>query len=239
MWFSSRSNSPRAVHDATNSFGRASIGDGAFAAFRVRALIVGAGAVGQVYAHHLPCGGAKVSVFVREKYADPWRDDLPLIHLNQWRGGRRGQERSPTQAGTPDHVLTSPEEVRARDAVAPFEQIWLCVSSSALADDWLPELLAAVDDAAMVLQQPGLEDHALIAEHIPDERIVQGFITMINQASPLPGARAPSGTAYDFAPFVKTPFSGTRGSDVVRALGAGGSRDEPQPGRDSRRESTS
>ncbi|HTJ46743.1 MAG TPA: 2-dehydropantoate 2-reductase N-terminal domain-containing protein, partial [Kofleriaceae bacterium] len=49
----------------------------------MRVLVVGAGAVGQVYARHAQQGGADVTFFVREKYRDEVARGLDLYPLNK------------------------------------------------------------------------------------------------------------------------------------------------------------
>ena len=46
-------------------------------------LLVGAGAVGQVYGRHLQLGGAQVTFFVREKYLESLRGGMPVYPLNK------------------------------------------------------------------------------------------------------------------------------------------------------------
>ena len=55
-----------------------------------RVLVVGAGAVGQVYARHAQQGGAEVTFFVRDKYRNEVARGLDLYPLN--RGQRHRTE---------------------------------------------------------------------------------------------------------------------------------------------------
>ena len=52
-----------------------------------KVLIVGAGAVGQVYARHAQLGGAEVTFFVRDKYREEVSRGFDMYPLN-----RRGTE---------------------------------------------------------------------------------------------------------------------------------------------------
>ncbi|HIA02218.1 MAG TPA: hypothetical protein EYN66_09955, partial [Myxococcales bacterium] len=47
----------------------------------VKVLIIGAGAVGQIYGYFLQRAGAEVSFFVKDKYAEECRQGFPLHHL--------------------------------------------------------------------------------------------------------------------------------------------------------------
>jgi ketopantoate reductase len=181
----------------------------------MRALVVGAGAVGQVYARHLQLGGADVTFFVREKYRATLERGLDMYPLN----GRRPTEPVRFDAFS---VVSRPDEVAART----FDQVYLTVSSPALAGPWLRELIAATGDATIVALQPGNDERAvLLAAGVPADRLVSGMITLISYAAPLPGeTRFPKpGMAYWFPPMAPAPHSGPRErtAAVVRALRAG------------------
>jgi hypothetical protein len=82
----------------------------------MRALIVGAGSVGQVFGHHLARGGAEVSFLVKPKYADDCRRGFTLYPL-----GRRPPR---AQAFAAAGVLTAPEEA----AGTAWDQIVVAVA---------------------------------------------------------------------------------------------------------------
>jgi 2-dehydropantoate 2-reductase len=178
----------------------------------VKALLVGAGAVGQVYGYHLQRGGAEVSFFVKEKYAAECRAGFLLYPL------RRRTE--------PAHfrgfgVLTHMAEVAAER----FDEVWLCVSSTALRGPWLDELLGASGDATVVALTPGLDDREYLRARCSEERIVSGVITLVSYQTPLPGERrSDPGVAYWFPPLSASPFDGApaRVREVVKTLRAGG-----------------
>lgn len=181
---------------------------------RLRVLVIGAGAVGQVFGHHLQRGGAEVAFFVREHHRAEAARGFDLYPLN----GR---------LGAPVHfegfeVLTRTDEVAARR----FDQVYLTVPSTALAGDWLPALIAACGDAILVGLQPGLDDRArLLAAGAAESRLVSGMISLLSYAAPLPGETrfALPGTAYWFPPLAPSPFSGPPepATAVVRALRVG------------------
>lgn len=186
-------------------------------------LLVGAGAVGQAYGRHLQLGGARVSFLVREKYAAACRTGLTLYPLNRPKA-TRWQPVPFAGFG----VLTRPDEV----ATDTWEQVWLCVSSTALQGPWLDALLEAIGNATLVFLQPGLRDRDHLLERWPAERLVQGLITLISYQAPLPGEHVPHpGVAYFFPPLAATPFTGPpdRAQAVVNALRAGGCRAKVSP----------
>jgi len=182
-----------------------------------RVLVVGAGAVGQVYARHAQQGGAEVTFFVRDKYRDEIARGLDLYPLNR---GRRHRTEPVRFDGF--SVVSRPDEVAARR----FDQVYLTVSSPALQGPWLAELIAAAGDATLVSLQPGRDDRETIfAAGAPADRLVSGIITLISYAAPLPGeTRFPRpGMAYWFPPMSPAPFSGPeeRTSAVVALLRKG------------------
>lgn len=165
-----------------------------------RVLVVGAGAVGQVFARHYQLGGADVTLLVKEKYAAEARGGFDLYPLNG-----RGRGRAVRFEGF--GVVTGPEEVAART----FDQVMLTVASPALRGPWLPALVAAAGEATIVALQPGLDDRARLVEAgVREDRLVQGLISLISYHAPLPGeTRFPTpGMAYWFPPRSPSPFSG-------------------------------
>jgi 2-dehydropantoate 2-reductase len=181
-----------------------------------RTLLVGAGAVGATYGHHLARGGVSVDFFVRPKYAAEVAAGLDL-----WRYGLFGRPRH--ERFVPHGVVTTAEEVAARR----YDQVWLCVASPALRGPWLSELLRACGDATIVLLTPGIEDRTLVSAHVPEARIVTGLITLIAWAAPLPGERLPegaSGTAFLLPPLAPIPFSaqGNGADAAAKGLRTGG-----------------
>lgn len=178
----------------------------------MRVLIVGAGAVGQVYARHLQRGGAHITFFVKPKYEESVRQGLVLHPLN----GKRGVVR---MSGY--DVVTSVADVRGLD----YDQVWLCVASNALQGAWLDELGAALPKATFVSLQPGLEERRALEQRLGAERLVHGLITFIAWQAPLPGeSLSPPGIMYWLPPLSATPFSGARErvQPIVETLRRGG-----------------
>lgn len=182
---------------------------------QLRVLVVGAGAVGQVYAHHFQRGGAAVTMFVRAKYQAEAAAGFTLYRLR-----RRKVEAQRFEGFA---VATTAAEV----AAARFDQIVLTVATPALRGPWLAELIAAAGDATIVSLQPGLDARALVlAAGVDEARLVRGLISLISYHAPLPGeTRFPTpGMAYWFPPLAPCPFAGPRDrtAAVVAALRAGG-----------------
>jgi len=176
----------------------------------MRILVVGAGSVGQVYGHHLQRSGAHVSVYVREKYAEEARAGFWL-----YPGGR-----PPGARFVPDAVHTDLDAA----AAAGFDQLWLCVSSTAIRGPLLDAVAAALGDATLVALQPGLRDRELLAPLVPADRLVLGLIAFSAWHAPLPGGPpvpAP-GQGVWFPPFSPSTFEGPQAAAVVAALRSGG-----------------
>ena len=183
-----------------------------------RVLVIGAGAVGQVYARHAQEGGAGITFFVRDKYRDQIARGLDLYPLN--RGRRRRTEPVRFEGFS---VVSRADEVAAQR----FDQVYVTVSSPALRGPWLAELIAATGDATIVALQPGREDRdTIIAAGASPDRLVSGMITLISYAAPLPGETrfGKPGMAYWFPPMSPAPFSGPaeRTAAVVALLRQGG-----------------
>lgn len=179
-----------------------------------RVLVVGAGAVGQVFGRHLALGGADVTVFVKAKHVDECRAGFALYPLNT--------RRHPAVRWDGFGVITTAEEA----AKQRWDQVYLTVSSTALrAGTWLAELGKATGDATIVMLQPGLDDRAYLSRFVDPARIVDGQIGFISYHAPLPGETrfAAPGMAYWFPPGSKSPFSGddARVLPVIAALRAG------------------
>lgn len=164
-------------------------------------LIVGAGAVGQVFALHLSRGGGEIAFLVKPSH--PLEAELRLFPQARGRATLSGFRR-----------LTSAEEV-ARER---WDQVWLAVPSNALSGAWLPELLEATGDATVVALAPESE------ASVPDERLVLGAIPFMAWQQPLPGGSGEPGVAYWVPPLARIPLSGLeeRVKPVAELVTAGG-----------------
>jgi ketopantoate reductase len=171
----------------------------------MKVLIIGAGAVGQVYGHCLHRAGVEVSVFVKEKYAEECKRGFLLNRLRPFRAPRA--ERFD---GAP--VLSSVDEVAARK----WDQVWFCVSSTAMHGAWLEPMLQAIQGATLVSLQPGMNQSAFLKQRFPEEHIVFGAIGLVSYQAPLKGESLDPSVAYWFPPFSTSPFSGE--PDAVKTI---------------------
>jgi hypothetical protein len=169
----------------------------------MRALIVGAGAIGQVYGRHLQAGGAQVGFLVKPAHADEARSGFTLYPLN-----RRASRRAQPERLTGFEVLTDAAAVAGQR----WDQVYLAVSSPALrAGDWFARLVPAIGPATLVLLQPGPVDRAFVLRALPPGQIVDGAITAVSYRAPLPGEVFPRpGVAYWFPPLARCPTSPSR-----------------------------
>lgn len=179
-------------------------------------LLVGAGAVGQVFGWYLQSAGCKVSFLVKEKYAEEARRGYTLYPLGS-------RDRSEPLRFSGFDVLVSPQEVATRR----WDQVWLCVSSTALRDgDWVQELARATGEATWLMLQPDLGDRDWLLQWLPPERLVSGMIPFISFPVPQSaGEPVPEpGTALWFPPLSRGLFSGPpeHVRQVVQLLKAGG-----------------
>lgn len=184
----------------------------------VTALIVGAGAVGQVYGHFLQRGGASVSYFIKQKYKEQCEQGFTLYRCR--RSGLGGPEQF--QA---DGVYTELEELKQQH----FDQVWLTVSSADLRGEWLQQLKAAVGDATIVMLQPDLDDRDYIYSVFPQQQVVCGIVNFISYQTPLPDLpdyhpdAQKHGVAYLVLPMMPAEFSGSqqRLPPVMEAMASG------------------
>jgi len=184
---------------------------------RPRILLVGAGATGQVFGWFLQAAGCELSFLVKEKYAEEARRGFTLYELGLF-------EPEPTPLRFSGfQVLTSPEQAAAQR----WDEVWLCISSTALRAGGAVEALAqATGDATWVMLQPALEDRDWLCQRVPPERLVSGMIPFLSFHAPLrPEEPVPTpGTAFWFPPLSRGQFSGpeARLREVLQALQRGG-----------------
>ncbi|MBL9038259.1 MAG: ketopantoate reductase [Archangium sp.] len=159
-------------------------------------LVVGAGAVGQVFALSLARGGATVSFLVRPKHGA--RDALQLFE--------QGGEASTLTA----QWLTSLDALKRQS----WDQVWLAVPATAYEGDEIPRVLEATGDTTVVvLATEG-------GDLVPAARRVLGAIPFMAWQHPLPGQPGAPGVAYWWPPLAQVPLSGVAPERVeaVRAL---------------------
>ncbi|MCB9688413.1 MAG: hypothetical protein H6735_25460 [Alphaproteobacteria bacterium] len=175
----------------------------------MRVVVVGAGAVGQVYARHLVRGGAEVAFRVRRP--DAVRRPFVIHDLNR---GTAERYDAP--------VLGTDEEVAA---FAPDVAL-LTVPSDALRGEWLAPFLAAIGKASVVSLEPGVDESALIRAARPDVVLAQGIIALVAYQAPLPGETRfeEPGIAVWYPWATACPFSGPGAEAFAAVLRAGGMR---------------
>lgn len=176
-------------------------------------LIVGAGAVGQVYGRHLAQAGHSVTFFVKPAHRASLEHGLPLHRLGWWR------LRSETWRGY--EILDRTDDVAARH----WDQVWLCVAATALASPLTREVVGAAGAATVVCLQPGPDSAGQVRSWLGDPaQLVQGLITFISYQSPLPGQPGPRGMAYFLSALAPGLFCGdtARVEPVLQALRQGG-----------------
>lgn len=170
-----------------------------------KVLIVGAGALGQVFGSWLASGGAQVSYLVkpgREKWADGG------VSVSRLRSGR-----APVAGRLVPHQVMSV----MRESAGVWDMVWLCVDSGALRGEAIAQLREASAGATIVTIGQDSGDLVTLARLWPEERIVQVTPTMLAFPSP-------SGMAYWTPPGAAIGVSGARAPQVVAALRAGGAR---------------
>jgi len=165
-----------------------------------------------VYAQFLRRAGAEVALLVKPEYAEICDQGFTL-HQLRW-GGRCDSECIDDLP-----IYTSTDQLAERH----YDQIWITVASDAMRNAWLGEVLGQSQNATVVILQPDLDDRALVLEHIPEERLVQGLIGFLSFQSPLPQAPLlPAGIAYSLLPGMASSFDGARASEIAALLRRGG-----------------
>jgi 2-dehydropantoate 2-reductase len=175
----------------------------------LKVLVVGAGAVGQVYARALTRGGAEVTLLVKPNHVEeaqrgfvlyPWNEGRAPVRLDGLR------------------VVTAPE--------AGHDYVVLTIPTNALlASGFLEGLAAGIGDATVVTLQPGFDAVAAVTRHVGAERVVVGMIGLMAYFAPLPGEDlAQPGVAYWLPPLSGCHVSGPRARAIGQALRRGGLR---------------
>ena len=146
-----------------------------------RILIIGAGAVGQVYGAALQRAGAEVDVFVREKYRAQAEAGYRLTRIETSR-------RKSTEHFRPTQIFSSADDAMS----AQHDQVWLCISTPALERSLLDStsdisrILGRVGNRTIVTMQSGLHMESLIAQSARGANIIEGGITLLSWTTPLP-----------------------------------------------------
>lgn len=162
-------------------------------------LIIGAGAVGQVYAYHLAQAGYQVHFLLKEKYLKEAQQGFVLYNL------RQDKKRQHPIVFKNFHCHSSWQSV----ANVQFSQVWLCVSSTALAAMDLAPMKAAVGEALVVVLQPDPDDVTRVQQVFGKQHVVAGMINMISYHTPLATEQtARDGIAFWIPPVMPMPVDG-------------------------------
>ncbi len=187
-----------------------------------RVLLIGAGAVGQVYGWHLQRGGARVELLLKPKHVAAARQGFQLYRITSKKG------RVP-ETFKADAVHGDVASLRGRR----FDQLWLAMSTAALAraakNPSSPVSVALKElGQTVVALPPGLEVPDLLAPYVPPRRRVDGGVTLIAYDAPLVEDEVPEpGVAFRLT--APAPFSGANANEVVRILRAGGMKARVHP----------
>ncbi len=186
-------------------------------------LIVGAGAVGQVYGYHLAKGGADVSFYIKEQHAAELDRGFDLYRLSLFGKILKGRTRH--HHFKQFSYISDTTSLRQQS----YDYILNTVSSTALRSGWWEEFSDVTGDADIVSLQPALDDAEFILKALPKERFIKGLIQFFSYQSPLPGNTEPAGVHYLLPP-VAGSFEGEGGSasDLIQALKSGGFNAQPR-----------
>ena len=171
-------------------------------------LIIGSGAVGAVYARYLVKAGCMVTFLARSKTSSNAQMPRTLHHYPLLGQPREERQNLP--------VIT--------DAGAGhFDQVWLCLPSTALDSPWLEQQLSRLRACPdMVAWTPDVADIELLTRIYPGS-IAQGLIGLISFQTPLPGHTAPSpGIGFLAPPRSAVLDDSTPGQLAARLLKKGG-----------------
>lgn len=180
----------------------------------MRVLIVGAGAVGLVFAHHLQRGGHEVAVYIRRP-AQPDEPPRLLYDLRRRDPWRRPLSLEPTQVIVEGQRIDGPG----------WEQVFFCVPSEALREGLVERLRPHLASATVVKLQPGLNDLPWFTRCVPEAQVVSGMVAFVSYRAPLASEPdVPPGYAFWMPPLTSLPFSGieARRGEVVATLRGGG-----------------
>lgn len=174
---------------------------------RSRILIIGSGAVGAVYGHHLVKAGCQVNFLVRDRQSPNSSMPRPL-HRYRFVG-------KPVTEQQHLRVLTQ--------AHRHWDQVWLTLPSDALYSDWLAEQLAVFDDhTPLISWTPDFRDQAQL-QQLWRGPLQRGLIGLISFHTPLPQQSTPeSGFGYLLPPRSAMLDNSPAGRQAAALLRAGG-----------------
>lgn len=181
----------------------------------MNALVIGAGAIGQVIGYHLQKGGSQVTFFARSERAQHIKNGLVIYHLN-----KRNSRRRPINFESFE-VFSEYSGIEDQE----WDQIYFCIPSDALSDSLLEGVSERSGEATIIKLQPGLGDYRIYKKHFEESHLVSGMLSFMSYAAPLPQEHIEQpGIAYWLPPLLSIPFSGStiRVRAVVKALNDSG-----------------
>lgn len=172
-----------------------------------RILIIGSGAVGAVFAHHLERAGCKVSFLVRDLTS---RNSVMPRHLYQYR-----------LLGAPKPICQHLEIMTL--ATSHWDQIWLTLPSDALDSPWLAEQLAAFStQTPLISWTPDFRDREKL-QRLYAGPIQHGLIGLSSFHTPLPyTTKPPEGFGYFLPSRAAMLDNSSVGKQAAALLCAGG-----------------
>lgn len=181
----------------------------------MKVLVVGAGAVGQVYGYYFYLGGCEVSFLVREKYHQEVAQGMTFFPLN------KGKNPDPVFFKKYSVISNLPELAKTN-----WDLIVITLPSDALYTPWLGEFASKVNKTATIISlQPGTYDREEICKYFSSDKVISGMISLIAFSTPL-GTEGPriKGMAYWFPPVMKAFFDGEKVqlAKIVSTLQKGG-----------------
>jgi len=181
----------------------------------MRVLIVGAGAVGQVYAYYLMKGGADVSFYCKEKYKTELEKGVDIFQhgIMDKLLFAKPKKRTLGKFG----IVTNTAELQQQH----FDYIIITVSSTALRSGWLAEFAQAISDSIVVNLHVAMEDGDYIKRYCKESNYCKGLIQFVSYQSPLPGIDQELGLHY-FLPPIAGLFDGNKSEALSRVLNRGG-----------------
>jgi ketopantoate reductase len=179
----------------------------------MRAVLVGAGSVGQVYGHHLQRGGARITYVVRPHHIPRLSGGMVLYPWNRPDRTRPVHWRDYTLATSVDEALEEPADV-----------VVLCTSTPALLDGgWFDRVAARRGRATILALNVGEDVPGFLRARVPGEAITWGLVSFAAWPAPLPGQDLPRPGMAWWVPWgERLSFSGPDAARIVAVLQAGG-----------------
>lgn len=181
--------------------------------------MVGAGAIGSVYAYFAQKGGADVTFLIKPKHRPHIENGIQLYHFPTF--GKKAEEILFKNFS----MIEDPTEI----GKTQWDMIWMSVPSNAIrTGDWLEVLGKQAGKATIVSLQPGLTDRDYIIEKtkLPESQVVSGSIPLLSYLAPMPGeAFEKPGYAFWLPPGQSVAMSlgeDSRRKEVVALLNRGG-----------------